>query len=89
MARRWMTKPKIKEAEQFFEDGPLPFRDERACCLGTIDGGFDARSVWYVVTAHGQMTPIANGDYIVREPDGRGFYPCKPDIWEASHDEIK
>jgi hypothetical protein len=79
---KYITKPKIKEAEQFHEGKlPLPFSAERACCLGP--------NGWYVVTTHGQETKIVDGDYIVREPDGNGFYPCKPDIFESSHDEMR
>jgi hypothetical protein len=77
---RYMTKPKIKEAEQFFADKlPHPFSDEGACYFDTPIGG------WCVITTHGQGTRIADGDYIVREPDGNGFYPCKPGIFEAGH----
>lgn len=80
---KWKTKEKIKEAEQLLlgVKAPLPFNDEGACC-------FDGKR-WYVVTAHGQQTQIIDGDYIVREPDGRGFYPCKPDIWLAGHELIE
>ena len=80
---KWVTKPKVKEAEQFLLGGkaPLPFKDEGACC-------FDGKR-WYVVTTHGQKTQIVDGDYIVREPDGSGFYPCKPDIWLAGHELIE
>lgn len=79
----YTTKPKIKEAEQFWTDGraPLPFRDEGACCFNG--------STWYVITTHGQQTTIVDGDYIVREPNNKGFYPCKPDIFEASHERIE
>jgi hypothetical protein len=68
------SKPAMIEAEQFFEEQRLPFSVEGACCLDGDD--------WYIVTAHGQKTVIQNGDWIIREPDGRGFYPCKPDIFK-------
>lgn len=45
-------------------------------------------AVYYVTTAHNQRAYLADGDYVVEEPDGRGFYPVKPDIfekrWEAA-----
>lgn len=79
---KWITKSKVKEAEQFFSDRmPLPFHDEGACCIGP--GG------WYVITTHGQETAIEDGDFIVREPDNNGFYPCKPEIWLAGHEPIE
>lgn len=69
---RFRTKPVEFEAEQFTGKMPLPFRDKNACHLGPKG--------WYVITAHGHETPIAEGDWIREEPDGRGFYPIKPDI---------
>lgn len=77
---KWVTKPMIKEAEQFFEGKPLPFATENACCLD--------HEGWYVFTTHGHRTPIADGDFIVREPNGNGYYPCKPDIWLAGHELV-
>lgn len=74
----YITKPVIKEAQQFWSDKPLPFAEERACNLGP--------NGWYVVTAHGQETLISDGDFIIREPNGRGFYPCKPEIFLERHD---
>ncbi len=75
---QFRRKPTVIEAEQFIPDKPLPFAMAAACKL---DG-----NRWYVVTAHGQETTIVPGDWIIPEPDGRGFYPCKPDIFEATYD---
>lgn len=66
-------------AEQFWSDGRalLPFMDEGACCR-------DGES-WYVEDWTGHRETIVDGDYIIRQKYGAGFYPCKPDIFEASH----
>ncbi len=40
----------------------------------------------YVVTAHDQATYLRPGDWVIAEPDGRGHYPCKPDIFAATFD---
>lgn len=40
----------------------------------------------YVVTIHGQRTPIVPGDKIIQEPDGVHYYPCKLDIFEKSYE---
>lgn len=43
-----------------------------------------------IKTSEGDM--IANvGDYIIKEPfdKERGYYPCKPEIFEKTYDEIK
>lgn len=60
------------EATQFFYAKPWP------------DGVTKADDGDYCVcyTAHGQRTVLADGDYIAAEPDNRGYYPIKPDIFE-------
>ena len=81
---KFRKRPIVIEAEQFFEDKfPLPFWDRGggACCF---DGDH-----WYVVTAHGQEAEIVDGDWIIPEPDNRGFYPCKPDIFEATYEPVE
>ena len=76
---KFRKKPVVIEAEQFRPGvAPLPFEARMACMLD--DEG------WYVVTAHGQRTPIVDGDWIIPEPDSRGFYPCKSDIFKATYD---
>jgi len=79
---KFRKKPIIIEAEQFFSDvSPLPFSDRYACCY---NGEY-----WYVITAHGQETKIVNGDWIIPEPNNRGFYPCKPDIFENTYELLE
>lgn len=41
---------------------------------------------YYVTTAHGQAAYLEPGDWVIAEPDGRGYYPCKPDIFEATYE---
>lgn len=78
---RFRKKPLVIEAEQFHPGSrPLPFAFRCACNLGP-DG-------WYVVTAHGHETRIVDGDWIIPEPNGKGFYPCKPDIFAATYDQV-
>lgn len=45
--------------------------------------------LYYVVTAHGQKTLVTPGDWIIAEPDGRGYYPCKPDIFEKTYEPVE
>lgn len=78
---KFRKKPIIVEAEQFLpESARLPFGDKGACV-------FDGQK-WYVVTAHGQETTIVAGDWIIPEPDGLHFYPCKSDIFEATYERV-
>lgn len=48
-----------------------------------VDG---ALTFW--VTKSNEFIAIDPGDFIIKEPDGTGFYPCKRDIfhmrWESS-----
>lgn len=76
----------IFEAEQFFS-GANP----ETWPLGVQWGGDlpDGTGCYIVITAHGHATPIADGDWIIPEPNGNGFYPCKPDIFKAMCFEIR
>jgi hypothetical protein len=78
---KFRKRPEVIEAEQFLPAAaPLPFSDRGACCR---DG-----DKWYVTTIHGQQTFIVPGDWIIPEPDGKHFYPCKPDIFEATYEPV-
>jgi hypothetical protein len=46
------------------------------------NGVFIDGDQYYVVTIHGQRTIVMDGDYIVKEPKGDGYYPVKPEIFE-------
>jgi len=77
---KFRKKPVIIEAEQFRPDSsPLPFRDERVCCLGS-DG-------WYIETLEGPLH-ISDLDWIIKGVKGE-FYPCKPDIFEQTYELVK
>ena len=36
----------------------------------------------------GQMVNLEKGDWIISESDGKHFYPCKPDIFEATYEAV-
>ena len=79
---KYRKKPLEVDAEQFFPDGksPLPFSEHGACC-------FDGKR-WYVKTA-GAKAQIFPGDWIIAEFDNQGFYPCRPDIFEATYEPVR
>ena len=80
-AVKYRKKPVVIEAEQFRPDKPLPFNRRYApCCLHTA-------GYWYIDTLEGQMR-ICEGDWIIRGVNGE-FYPCKPDIFEATYEEVE
>lgn len=71
---RYRSLPAECEAEQFIDRGRQVPQVPKG--LQSDNDGL------FVVTAHGQRTAVVDRDYIVAEPDGRGFYPVKPDIFE-------
>ena len=92
---KFHSKPRIIEAEQFFHDKPLPFRDKGpfvqfGCDCG--DRGHCSRcGKFYVTTAHRQTVVLEDGDWIVPEPSGPhvlafAAYPIKPDIFAATYE---
>lgn len=85
MMAKYRKKPIVVEAEQFFPDKtPWP--------KGVRLGGGHALD-FYVITIHGQFTPIVAGDWIIPEPPGDYVgdraYPCKPDIFEATYEKVE
>jgi len=62
--------------------------------LGWIDGGEarftpatgDGSGALVIATLEGEMT-VSPGDFVIKGVQGE-FYPCKPDIFAATYDEI-
>lgn len=78
-AHRW-TEPR-KWAENYPCKDPRP---EFNKSVTWVDSGHAE-----VYTIHaGQSVRIEHGDYIIPEPDGIHYYPCKPDIFNASYERV-
>jgi hypothetical protein len=82
---KFRKKPMVVEAVQFLpaEGKPLP---EGVRHLGKDDCG---HSYYAVTTAHKQAANVVEGDWIITETGGRGHYPCKPDIFEATYEAVE
>lgn len=90
---KFRKKPVVVDAEQFTGPYPLHAGEE-------IPGGVPVGIQWlpptdhagfrwpFVVTAHGQETRVAAGDWIITEPDGRGYYPCKSDVFLTNYEPV-
>jgi hypothetical protein len=39
-----------------------------------------------VRTAHGEIAVVRHGGWIIPEKDAGRFYPCKPDVFEATYE---
>lgn len=82
--KKYRKKPIIIEAEQYVEYGKLV----RGICnsMSCHSSGNDQP---HVHTIHdNQMVLLEVGDWIIPEPDGKHFYPCKPGIFEATYEEV-
>lgn len=71
-------KPVTVEANQF-QDLATPYPgvlvDEDGCA--------------YVVTVHLQKCYVEPGDWIIAEPDGVHFYPCKPVVFSNTYELVR
>ena len=82
--KRYRKKPVVIEAVQYVEYGKL------------VTGMCNSQSCYtsgntepHVHTIHeSQIVLLTVGDWIIPEPDGKHFYPCKPDIFEATYEEV-
>ena len=83
MIKRYMKKPKVIEAEQYESYGVLV----RGMCnsQSCLTSGNNQP---HVHTIHaGQTVNLVEGDWVIPEPDGVHFYPCKPDIFDMDYEE--
>lgn len=77
---KFRKKPVVIDAEQFRADALYP----RGVCR------CDAWGQPHVHTAHAnQFVVLEDGDWIIPEPDGEHFYPCKPDIFAATYEAVE
>jgi hypothetical protein len=86
MKKLYRKKPVVIEAIQF--DGTMPSVTEISQWSdATIDIGQDmSLDKLFIPTLEGMMTASV-GDYIIKGLQGE-FYPCKPDIFEKSYEEV-
>ena len=73
----------IFEAFQWFESRGV--NPNNAVKHELVDFG---RAAFCVTTAHGQKAIVVDGDWIMAEPDGRGYYPIKPDIFANRYERV-
>jgi hypothetical protein len=85
---KFRKRPVVVDAEQFggFYATPYPrgveFEDNS-------NDPSKERYRFYVVTAHGQRAYLEAGDWVIAEPDNRGFYPCKDEIFKATYEPVE
>lgn len=81
---KFRKKPVVIEAERYAQHGK---RVNGMCnSITCYQGGNDKP---HVHTIHdNQLVNLEVGDWILPEPDGIHFYPCKPEIFEATYDAV-
>lgn len=78
---KYRKRPVVVEAEQYWPDKPLP--------KGVHVNSYQfATSPHYVLTIHGQQAYLKPGDWVIAEPDGEHYYPCKPEIFAATYEPV-
>ena len=79
-----ITKEMVEAA--LFDGKPYP-QGLRLSSAGT----YPPRKInaWFgaVTTIHGQDATVVIGDWIITEPDGEHYYPCKPDIFSQTYEK--
>ena len=77
---KFRKKPLVIEAERFnASNRPLPFSGRGDPCC------YDGKN-WYVITLEGTLN-ISDGSWIIKGIKGE-FYPCEPDIFEKTYEEV-
>jgi len=84
--QKFRKKPVVIEAIQFngFEDY-LQIVDWMQASSSTYEQGYSTPEMW-VQTLEGRMS-ARPGDWIIKGVAGE-FYPCKPDIFEATYEPV-
>lgn len=89
---KFRRKSTIIEAEQWFPGASTPgvqlapVDDEGFALSGPADpeGSFGA----FVTTKQGEHVRITPGEWVIREPDESGYYPCHPDTFAELYEPI-
>lgn len=81
---QYRKKPVVIEAEQYTECGKLV----KGMC-NSVSCHSSVNPYPHVHTIHkGQLVNLEIGDWIIPEPDGEHYYPCKPDIFANSYEAV-
>jgi hypothetical protein len=78
---QYRPRPVEIDAEQFFYDGPTV----RGVFYPPTENGTYIGDA-FVITMHEQRVYVQNGDWIIAEPDGEHYYPCKDEVFRKRID---
>lgn len=86
---KFRKKPVVIEAFQF-DRSKLTVGEakDHGVCYGPSTGCV-VFTDYHLHTIHtGQIVLLEDGDWVLPEPDGKHFYPCKPDIFAATYESV-
>lgn len=100
MATDWLSKEKNGEGK--YESLPFAFYEVKSglrepvtpnntlvkLYLECFDLGNPKPYAWVETIHKGQTVKVEEGDWIIPEPDGEHYYPCKPDIFEKTYELV-
>ncbi len=78
---KFRSKSVVVEAIQYFYNMPNP-----PTFITYFSDGF-GHSVPHVQTIDGVYVPIRDSDWIIEEPNGKGHYPCKPEVFSVKYEK--
>lgn len=82
---QYRKKPVVVDAVQFSYDGP----QVRGVFYPSVsEDGKTYEGDAFVITMHDQRVYLQSGDWIIAEPDGEHFYPCKDDVFRSTYEPV-
>jgi hypothetical protein len=86
---KFRKKPIVIEAVQYRRGQPLPPGVERCSRIVPVFDQYDEPIEHYdaVRTLEGEMR-VSDGDWVICGVKGE-YYPCKPDIFEATYEAVE
>ncbi len=90
---KYVKKPVVIEAAQWFHIGdmaeevipyPTAEKEQKQGVRCNHCGGKLKFHGWIDTVQGGHI--VCPGDWIIKEPNNKGYYPCKPDVFNATHD---
>jgi hypothetical protein len=87
MNTKFRKKPVVIEAWQYAGPESHDAIDIARWCGGVIRVSTSGPPVFVIATLEGNHT-ASPGDWIIRGVQGE-FYPCKPDIFEATYEPVE
>jgi hypothetical protein len=93
----YRSKPTTVDAEQWFPDKPcrgvVMYQPGNVTLYSRVPGTpsqvFPQDPYPAVQTIQGEWVRVSPGDWIIREPDGEHFYPCKDEVFRARYELVE